>query len=221
MEKTGGEESGQEGERGGPPPRAQAMLRGIEAAKRHPVVVVTPDYVDRVLGSPDSVLDPAADCEGCEALSLRIYALGKELTVRALFEGSTLGMFLVTRVNPEVKPQIRWQKSARGELGDVSFAEASALDGEGTITPTDVAFWPGVQRITYMEVFALGAPGNYEGLILGHSTEEPPAHRCLHPGRRQLRLSLAPQRRDSRASIHCPSGYRGVRATPRSGAWRS
>ena len=132
---------------------------------------VTPESVDAVLGPPSSILNPEADCPRCDALSLRVYQLEDDITVRGLFEGSTLSLFLVTRVNPDVRPMIRWQGGARGALGDVSFAEASGLTGAGSISPTDVAYWPGAQRITYMEVFALGAPGNYEGLILGHSTE--------------------------------------------------
>ena len=44
--------------------------------------------------------------------------------MRALFSGSTLGMFLVTRVDPQVRPAIRWQGDPRGALGDASFAEA-------------------------------------------------------------------------------------------------
>lgn len=71
-------------------------------------------------------------------------------------------MFLVTRVDPQVRPAIRWQGDPRGALGDAPFAEASDLTGDGTLSPTDVALWPDVQRITYMEVFALGAPGNYD-----------------------------------------------------------
>lgn len=198
-------------------PRTSALVRSIDAAKRHPVVVVavtlvavatfatttwgivrgtadvidrrlrphedlyaqieqlrldvTPEHVDGILGPPDSVVDPRADCGGCRGLSLRIYRLDRDATVRALFDGSTLGMFLVTGVDPDVEPQIRWQETARGALGDTSFAEASALTDDGTVTPTDVAFWPGAQRITYTEVFALGAPGNYEGLMLAHTTE--------------------------------------------------
>lgn len=132
---------------------------------------VTPEYVDRVLGPPESVIDPDAECAECEALSLRVYPLEGGLAVRALFEGSTLGMFLVTRVEEDARPRIRWQGTSQGSLGDASFAEASALGGDGTITPTDAVLLPGAQRITYVEVFALGAPGNYEGLLLGYSTE--------------------------------------------------
>lgn len=217
MHEAGDERSDAEDGQGREPARQSPVLRTIDAAKRHPVVVVavtvvavatffttaggliggvvdfvddranprrdlyaqadalkldvTPEYVDRVLGPPDSVLDPDVDCAECEALSLRIYPLEGGLTVRALFEGSTLGMFLVTRVQAEAEPEIRWQGSSQGTLGEVSFAEASALGGDGTFTPTDAVLWPGAQRINYVEVFALGAPGNYEGLILAHSSE--------------------------------------------------
>lgn len=86
---------------------------------------VTSEYVDRALGPPASVMTPEATCGDCGALSLRVYALEKDATVRALFEGSALRMFLVTRVNTEVRPTIRWRGVARGELGETSFAEAS------------------------------------------------------------------------------------------------
>ncbi|HET7821419.1 MAG TPA: ETEC_3214 domain-containing protein [Ornithinibacter sp.] len=132
---------------------------------------VTSEYVDRVLGPPASVMTLEATCDDCGALSLRVYALEKDATVRALFEGSALRMFLVTRVDTEVRPTIRWREVARGELGETSFAEASRLTEDGSLPPTDVSFWPGAQRINYVEVFALGAPGKYEGLILGHSSE--------------------------------------------------
>ena len=132
---------------------------------------VTPEYVDRILGPPASVMSPEATCGDCGALSLRVYALERDATVRALFEGSALRMFLVTRVNTEVRPTIRWRGAARGTLGETSFAEASRLTEDGSVPPTDVSFWPGAQRINYVEVFALGAPGKYEGLILGHSSE--------------------------------------------------
>ena len=59
----------------------------------------------------------------------------------------------------------------QGALGETSFAEASRLSEDGSLSPTDASFWPGAQRINYVEVFALGAPGKYEGLILGHSSE--------------------------------------------------
>lgn len=131
---------------------------------------VTPDYVDGVLGSPDSVVDPEESCDGCGELSLRIHQLEGDVTVRSLFSGSTLSMFLVTRDDPKVRPEIRWQGTPLGALGDSSFAEASNLGG-GMVAPTDVALWPGAQRITYSEVFALGAPGNYEGLVLGSTSE--------------------------------------------------
>lgn len=201
------------GESDGPP----AVVRWIDRAKRHPVVVVvaavlavatsvttawallgdtadlvddlanphgdlyghvdllkldvTPEYVDRLLGPPVSVMTPEATCGGCGALSLRVYALEQDATVRALFEGSAMRMFLVTRVNPEVQPTIRWRGVARGALGETSFAEASRLTEAGSLPPTDASFWPGAQRVNYVELFALGAPGKYEGLILGHSSE--------------------------------------------------
>lgn len=196
--------------------RPIAVVRWLEAAKRHPVVViavsivavltfattawalardtaslvgdianphgalyeqleqlrldVTPDYLDRALGPPTSTLTPEADCPACGTLSLRLYEIEEDVVVRALFEEGALRMYLVTRVNPDVRPLIRWQEVEPGRLGEASFAEASDLTGDGLLIPTDVAFWPGAQRINYLEVFALGSPGNYEGLILGHSS---------------------------------------------------
>jgi hypothetical protein len=72
------------------------------------------------------VVDPEADCDGCDALSLRIYELERDVTVRALFDGSALGMLLVVRVDPP----IRW-RGAQGSLGETSFAEASTFDSGG------------------------------------------------------------------------------------------
>jgi hypothetical protein len=211
--RVGGEADASRVSSEGPP----AVVRWIDRAKRHPVVVilaavlavatsvttawallgntadfvddfanphgdlygqldqlkldVTPEYVDRALGPPASVMTPEATCGDCGALTLRVYPLDSDATVRALFEGSALRLFLVTRVNTEVRPAIRWRGVARGALGETSFADASRLTEDGSLPPTDASFWPGAQRINYVEVFALGAPGKYEGLILGHSSE--------------------------------------------------
>lgn len=134
---------------------------------------VTPQTVDRALGPPTSSLPAPVECPECGPLSLRIYRVQDEVTVRALFEGEALRLYLVTAVEPDATPPIRWGDSELGRLGETTFAAASTVSGTA-LEPTDAVLWPGNRRIAYVEVFALGAPGRYEGLLLGHTTEGVP-----------------------------------------------
>ena len=93
---------------------------------------------------------------------LNIYR-DEHYTVRAVFDANGLNFFAVTMASDQFKPHIRWLYDL-GALGEFTYEEASAADG---IQPTAVMIHMGPRSSAYAEIVSVGAPGHYQGLMLG------------------------------------------------------
>ncbi|WP_157366305.1 ETEC_3214 domain-containing protein [Arthrobacter sp. Soil763] len=84
-------------------------------------------------------------------------------TVRAIFDANSLKFFAVTMESDQYKPHIRWLYDL-GALGEFTYKDASVADG---IEPTAAMIHLGPRSSSYAEIISVGAPGHYQGLILG------------------------------------------------------
>jgi hypothetical protein len=105
------------------------------------------------------------ECPGDPPADLRMFIhRTDDLTVRAVFEGEQLAMYLVTLASGDVSPPVRWLGYELGDLGRVTFADA--LAPASGVRPTDQDLFLGPQSTAYAEVVAAGAPASYRGLVL-------------------------------------------------------
>ncbi|MEU2200096.1 ETEC_3214 domain-containing protein [Isoptericola sp. NPDC019482] len=122
------------------------------------------------IAEPGAGVPVLASCTGSpppgEPLTLFIHRTD-EVEVRALFDGEALGMYAVTTVSADFRPQIIVLDDERGELGPSTYRAATDwAPGPDPIGPTDVDVFLGPQSSAYAEVFSLGAPGAYRGFLL-------------------------------------------------------
>lgn len=97
---------------------------------------------------------------------LNIYR-DEHYTVRAVFDANSLNFFAVTTKSDQFKPQIRWLYDLGG-LGEFTYKEASTADG---IQPAAVKIHLGPRSTAYAEIVSVGAPGHYQGLMLGSAPD--------------------------------------------------
>ncbi|MBT2547204.1 hypothetical protein J7I85_02440 [Arthrobacter sp. ISL-65] len=97
---------------------------------------------------------------------LNIYR-DEHYTVRAVFDANSLKFFAVTMESDQFKPHIRWLYDL-GSLGEFTYKEASAADG---IEPTAAMIHLGNRSSSYAEIVSVGAPGHYQGLMLGSAPD--------------------------------------------------
>lgn len=83
--------------------------------------------------------------------------------VRAVFDANSMNFFAVTTQSDQFKPHIRWLYDL-GALGEFTYENASAED---VIQPTALMIHRGPRSSAYAEIFSVGAPGHYQGLMLG------------------------------------------------------
>jgi hypothetical protein len=83
--------------------------------------------------------------------------------VRAVFDANSMNFFAVTTQSDQFKPHIRWLYDL-GALGEFTYENASAED---VIQPTALMIHMGPRSSAYAEIFSVGAPGHYQGLMLG------------------------------------------------------
>jgi hypothetical protein len=130
-----------------------------------------PEFFEANFGTAKSVFDlcgePAIPCPQPVPTSLRVYVHETDdLAIRAVFDGERLAAYAVTLMSPELSPPMQWLGNELGDLGEVTFDQA--LDAvETPVEPTDVAIFMGPRSSAYAEVVAVGAPGQYRGLLLG------------------------------------------------------
>ncbi|WP_445154034.1 ETEC_3214 domain-containing protein [Arthrobacter sp. Hor0625] len=84
-------------------------------------------------------------------------------TVRAIFDANSLKFFAVTMESDQYKPHIRWLYGL-GAVGEFTYKDAAVTDG---IEPTALMIQLGPRSSAYAEIISVGAPGHYQGLILG------------------------------------------------------
>lgn len=129
----------------------------------------TVDFVNSNLGQPEVSEDlckVTATCTNGEQsrMLLNIYR-DEQYTIRAVFDENSLDFFAVTLQSEKFKPQIHWLDYDLGALGTVTYQQAyDPVDG--VVEPTAQIFF-GPQTTAYAEVFAAGAPAQYQGLMLG------------------------------------------------------
>lgn len=136
---------------------------------------LSPARVEELLGTPAQQV-PLCEGDSCapEAAAMEVLAFERpSVTVRVVIDGTEVVLYAVTLTEPDAEPPIRWFDGERGTLGRTGYAAAMA-DLDPGVTPTSIAFLRGTARTTYVEVAALGAPGDYQGLLLGHVTSGAP-----------------------------------------------
>lgn len=136
---------------------------------------LSPARVEELLGTPAQQV-PLCEGEACspEAAAMEVLAFERpSVTVRVVLDGTEVVLYAVTLTEPDAEPPIRWYDAPRGTLGQTGYAEAMSAVDPG-VDPTSIAFLRGTARTTYVEVAALGAPGDYQGLLLGHVTSGAP-----------------------------------------------
>lgn len=142
---------------------------------------LTPEYVESLLGVPESVGSlcavttcppeteaPAAAALGTDAATspatLHVY-LGDHSIVRAVFQGRRLAGYLVTTTSRDFAPAITWLGVDLGRLGRATFRDV--LPSNGAPEPTDAAVLVGSRLPSYAEVLMGGGASRYEGFLLG------------------------------------------------------
>ena len=144
-------------------------------------VGVPPEYVESLLGDPDSVgglcavTSCPAETEAPAAAALGTYAptapatlhvyLGDHSIVRAVFQGRRLAGYLVTTTSRDFAPAITWLGVDLGRLGRVTFADV--LPSNGAPEPSDASVRIGRRMPSYAEVLMGGGASRYEGFLLG------------------------------------------------------
>ncbi|PJJ56952.1 hypothetical protein CLV56_1170 [Mumia flava] len=125
-------------------------------------------YLEGEMGTAKQVVDLCADqvvdCpRGAPPLLMYVHE-SDDLVVRSVFEKDSLELYAVTRVSDRLAPPMRWLDWDLGDLGDVTFAEATEAPG---VEPTSAWVWMGPRGSAYAEVVTAGAAGRYRGLLLG------------------------------------------------------
>jgi hypothetical protein len=125
------------------------------------------EFVNSKLGVPEESHALCSKISSCSQDTsgeplLNIYR-DEHYTVRAVFDANSLNLFAVTMESGQFKPRIRWLYDL-GALGEFTYEEASAADG---IQPAAVIVHMGPRSSAYAEIVSVGAPGHYQGLMLG------------------------------------------------------
>jgi hypothetical protein len=125
------------------------------------------EFVNGKLGVPQESHPLCSKISSCSQDTsgeplLNVYR-DEHYTVRAVFDANSLKFFAVTTESGKFKPHVRWLYDL-GALGEFTYKDASAADG---IQPTAAMVHLGPRSSSYAEIVSVGAPGHYQGLMLG------------------------------------------------------
>jgi hypothetical protein len=125
------------------------------------------EFVNSKLGVPQESHPLCSKISSCRQDTsgeplLNIYR-DEHYTVRAVFDANSLNFFTVTMESDQFKPHIRWLYDL-GALGEFTYKDASVADG---IQPIGATIHLGPRSSSYAEIVSVGAPGHYQGLMLG------------------------------------------------------
>lgn len=131
------------------------------------------EYFEESFGTAKKIFDPCVDGASCPdtgdgVLRLNIYETN-QATVRALFEDDNLQAYLVTAKEEGFHPSVQWLGWDLGDLGQTTVDDMlSVVDSPMEATDTFIA--EGQLWVSYVDVFAAGAPRKCQGLILASAT---------------------------------------------------